>query len=110
MKKTFLVLSSITLLFTACTSISAVSKGIENQSYLKFIETNKDYEELLKVSIDENKPFEAKSYKGKEKTSQKIYAIPTGKHRVIVKTINGDLVYDKIIFIGNQETKKILLP
>ena len=86
------------------------SGGVDNQSYLQFIQGgNTMYAGGVRVYVDDNPAFTAKVNKiEKLKVRGNVYAIKEGKRHV--KVVYGSTVYEKDILVGNQETKKITLP
>lgn len=86
---------------------STTSASKDNISYVIVLSDNSDYSNV-EVQIDEEKPIqrEVKTLKLKRKAEPVI--ITPGKHKVRVIN-NGKLVVEENIFIGLQETKKIVL-
>ncbi len=106
-----ILLIIITLGFSSCKVGSfSESKGIEQNSYIQFIQTQTKYPNGVMVWIDGKNSFQAKIDKEtKMGVKGNVYLIPTGRHQVTVKA-DGLVVYDKEIFTGTKETKQIYLP
>lgn len=86
---------------------NTTSASKDNISYVIVLSDNSDYSNV-EVQIDEEKPIqrEVKTLKLKRKAEPVI--ITPGKHKVRVIN-NGKVVVEENIFIGLQETKKIVL-
>jgi len=111
-KSALLLLATILLVATSCKlGSNSTAKGLENQSFLEFVWTVSNYKGGVDVKIDDKTSFKAEVYKEKEGNNRikgKVYAIPTGVHTVTV-SYNGNLIYQKQIYVSVQETKKIIL-
>ncbi|MDR1225415.1 MAG: hypothetical protein LBK47_00765 [Prevotellaceae bacterium] len=85
--------------------------GMDNQSYLQFIQGgDTKYEQGVEVYVDNNPAFPAKVDKiEKLKVRGNVYVIKEGRHHLKVVS-DGNALYEKDIIVGNQETKKITLP
>jgi uncharacterized lipoprotein len=85
--------------------------GVDNQSYLQFLQgSSVKYSEGVEVFVDDNPAFTAKVDKiEKLKVRGNVYAIKPGTRHVKVAH-GGKTLYEKDIFVGNQETKQITLP
>ena len=118
-KLIFLFLASL-LVLSSCKvgegSIST-SRGLENESFLEFVGTAKNYKGGVDVNIDDQTTFKAKVHNESEGNKLKnksdrfkgeVYAIPTGTHIVTV-SYNGNVIYKKQIFVSAQENVKIVL-
>ncbi len=107
------VLALLIGLFTAC-HVGNVTKsgGMDNQSYLQFIQGGEhSYSDGVTVYIDQNAEFTAKVDKPKKFSGTKgnVYVINTGRRHLKV-VYKGQTLYDKDIVVGTQETKQITLP
>lgn len=110
MKKALFVLTIGLFVLVGCTGVKSASSGLENESFLEFIGNPSDYSGGVDVVIDGNPGFNAEVYNDKiSRVKGKVYAIPTGKHTLIV-SYKSNLLINKQIFITSQETKKIILP
>jgi hypothetical protein len=109
MKKIILLLI-IVIGVTSCNTskwYSTASASKDNISYVIVLSDNSDYSNV-EIQIDEEKPVkrDVKSLKLKRKAEPVI--ITPGKHKVRVIN-NGKVIVEENIFIGIQETKKIVL-
>ena len=104
----YLLLTSIVIL-SSCGGIKTKSAGLENEAYLEFVGPVESYPEGIDVNIDDEISFKAVVNKDKvANTKGEVYAISTGTH-VLKVSYKGQILYDKQIFVANQETKKIVL-
>jgi hypothetical protein len=108
--KRILTLLVIITAITGCAGLKTTASGLENQSYIKLIGNSNQYWGGVSLVIDDNEPINAKVTKDNASYPKgTVYAISTGKH--VVKVISKDkIIYQKQIFISNQETRKIILP
>ncbi|MDR2814089.1 MAG: hypothetical protein LBB79_05485 [Prevotellaceae bacterium] len=85
--------------------------GVDNLSYLQLLQGGSTkYSEGVEVFVDDSPAFAAKVDKiEKLKVRGNVYAIKQGTRHVKV-VHEGKTLYEKDIFVGNQETKKITLP
>jgi hypothetical protein len=85
--------------------------GVDNLSYLQFLQGGSTkYGGGVEVFVDGNPAFTAKVDKiEKLNVRGNVYAVKQGTRRVKV-VHEGKTLYEKNIFVGNQETKKITLP
>jgi outer membrane usher protein FimD/PapC len=105
-----LVSAIIGLTFSACTGMKATVSGLENEGYLEFVSSVTKYSNRVEVYVGERSPFYAKVFMEKpNRTKTERYAIPPGTHDVRVR-YNGMDIYQQKVFIGAQETRKIVLP
>ncbi|MCX2838114.1 hypothetical protein OQ279_08095 [Salinimicrobium sp. MT39] len=108
MKKMILLFTVFTTL--GCTGVKTTTSGLENEAFLIFLGNPKNYESGVEVSIDDNTSFSAEVQKDhSDRPKGKVYAISTGSHNLSV-LYNGEVIYQKKIFVSTQETKKIKLP
>ncbi len=102
--------SVIVLLFAGCKAHYPVSQqsGKEDMAYLLFVsESNKSYK--INVLLDRSLSFDAKTVRAKDADRNgTAYAVGTGRHKIKVLK-DGNVIYEKEIFISTQETKKITL-
>ncbi|WP_418895220.1 hypothetical protein [Limibacterium fermenti] len=110
MMKKILFVTVIGLIFIAgCTGVKTISTGLENESYLVFVGNPADYRGGVDVSVDENLSFKAEVVKDNvDRPKGKVYAISTGTHTITV-SYEGNLIFQKQVFVSAQETKKIIL-
>ncbi len=108
------VLIAVTGLMVACKSSFPVAQqsGKEDMAYLVFVGPLQTYgngSKPVQVDVDGTQ-FDAKVVKPKtanRKGTQ--YGVATGKRNVTVR-FNGQVVYQKQLFLSSQETKIITLP
>ncbi len=97
-------------LLIGCDVTKTVSRGIENQAFLLILGTPSNYPNGVEVVIDEKTKFNAEVQKNRDKVKHlRLYGISTGKHKVSILKNNKN-IYEQIIFISSQQTKKIILP
>lgn len=110
MKNIIYLLSVALILFTSCTGVKTVSTGLEDEAKLQFVGKPSQYKGGVDVNIDEGKyTFKGEVVKPHAKRPKgKLYAIPTGTHKIKV-SYKGEIIYDEKIFISAQETRKIKL-
>jgi hypothetical protein len=113
MKITRLLLITLILCsFSACkVGVASKSGGMDNQSYLQFIQGgSRSYGDGVTAYVDDNPAFTAKVDVPKRRSIKgNSYVIKPGTRHVKVVS-NGQTLYEKDVVIGNQETKKIVLP
>lgn len=106
---TYLLLTSLIVL-SSCGGIKTRSAGLENEAYLEFVGPVKSYPEGVDVNIDDKISFKAVVNKDKATYMKgEVYAISTGTH-ILKVSYNGQILYEKQIFVAAQETKRIVLP
>ena len=112
--KVLLSLIAIASLMMACKANYPVAQqsGKEDMAYLVFVGPLKTYgngSKFVQVDVDGTK-FDAKVVKPKtanRKGTQ--YGVSTGRKNITVK-FNGQIIYQKQLFLSSQETKIINLP
>lgn len=110
MKKIASILALCLLLLTSCGGIKTTTKGMENEAYLEFVSQFSTYPEGVMVVVDNNIKFKADVYRDKvDRTKGNVYAISTGSHTLSISS-NGEVIFNKKIFVSAQETKYIQLP
>ena len=108
--KKILFLTIITTFLIGCDVTKTISRGIENQAFLLIVGTPSNYPNGIVVVIDEKTKFNAEVQKNRDKVKHlRLYGISTGKHKVSILKNNKN-IYEQIIFITSQQTKKIILP
>ncbi len=110
MRKLLFIIMSIMLL-TGCGSLPVAQQGGKDDTAALLFVSQKEYaNEKLAVQLDDTQ-FEAKAVKAnKAHRKGTIYSVTPGTRHLVVKNENGDVLYDKVIFLSNQETKQIQLP
>ena len=110
MKKLFSVLIIGILLQIGCKSVKSTASGLDNQSFIVVLGNPDNYSKGVEIIVDDKPSFMAKVNKVPFKpSSDKIYAINPGVHKVTIKNA-GIVVYKQDIFVSTRETKKITLP
>ena len=93
----------------SCTGVKTSSRGLENEAFIQVIGNPDNFSGGVDVNIDNKVFFKAEVVAPNQETPKgKVYAISTGSH-VISVSYNNKLLYQKNIFISNQETKRIEL-
>ncbi len=105
MKK--ILLASLVLLFTACGSYKTMSGGKADQSYVVVLSSGDTMEGTV-VVIDGVQHQLDKVYKEKHAKKATPIIIPTGKHLIKISS-EDKVLYEQNIFVGAQQTKKIIL-
>ncbi len=100
----------ICTLLTSCKVGSfSQERGLTDQAYLLFV-ANEKYDNDVQVIIDGKTTFNAQVLKEKKGTIKgNTYAIAKGKRNLKI-IYDGNVIYNKEIFVSAQETKKIQLP
>ena len=107
--KKILFFTILTTLLIGCGITKTVSKGIENQAFLLIVGTPSNYPNGVEVVIDDKTKFNAEVQKNRDKVKHlRLYGISIGKHKVSISK-NNKSIYEKIIFVSSQQTKKIIL-
>lgn len=107
--KKFLIILFAEILLVSCGPhmYSTLSAGKENESFIIVLTKGQAYDNVS-VIVD-GKAFEIeKVYKVKAKVKTHPVITTPGKHHVSVVS-NGKTIIDENVFLGLQETKKIVL-
>lgn len=107
-----LLFAIITVLtFSGCGKhmYSTMSSGKENQSFIIVLRQDQTYPSGVTVIVDNNEYPVDKVFKMKFQRKARPVVITPGKHSIKV-LFDGKELYKDEIFIGLQETKKIVLP
>lgn len=110
--KKFLFLAALPLLLSACRAHFPVAQesGKEDMAFLLFVGQKQFGGQTVQVSIDNAAPFTAKVVKAKKSNRRGTqYGIATGTRDLKV-TADGQILYQKKIFVSTQEVKQIQLP
>lgn len=87
----------------------AQSSGKEDVGFLMFIKPQGH--KKVNVTIDGKTHFQAKSVRQKQMYRKGMqYSVKTGRRKIKVTSSEGNLIYEKEIFVSPQEIKQILLP
>ncbi len=110
MKKILLLCTTIAFL-VGCKANYPVEQqsGVEDMAYLVFISGDVYKNKIVDVTIDGKTNFQAKVVKAKKANRRGTqYGVSIGTKNLTVK-YQGKTLYNKQIFLSNQETKKIIL-
>ena len=110
--KKLLILLALPLLLVGCKTNYPVAQqgGKEDMAFLLFVSSDKYAGKEVMVSIDETQPFVAKVVKEKKaKRKGTQYGVSTGT-RMLKVNCDGDVLYNKKVFLSTQEVKQIILP
>jgi hypothetical protein len=108
--KKILFFTILTTLLIGCGVTKTESRGIENQAFLLIVGPPSQYPKGVEVVIDDKTIFNAEVQKNRAKVKHlRLYGISSGKHKVSISKNNKN-IYEKIIFVSSQQTKKIILP
>ncbi len=107
---TTLVLISViaSCIFLGCATVQSASFQKENEMYLQFKSSGMYVGKNIRVLVDEEYDFEAKSYSTKTR-KVKAYGIKPGNH-IIEIFYEKNLIAKKQIFGSMQETKIVEIP
>ena len=111
MKQLFFAIIAI-LCFSGCGKhmYSTMSSGKENQSFVIVLRQEQNYPSGVTVVVDDKEHFTVeKVFKMKFQRKARPVVITPGKHSIQV-LFEGKELYRDEIFIGLQETKKVILP
>lgn len=111
MKKIAFAFAAVVLvILSGCKAPVAQQGGKEDMAYLLFVSSSQYAGKVVQVSIDEATTFNAEVVKAKKaKRGGRQYGISTGSRSIKV-TSQGQVLYQKKIFVSAQEVKQILLP
>jgi hypothetical protein len=110
MKKYILLVLLAAASLAGCrTTYQTLSAGKENASFVLITTDNNEYRHNITVIIDNSTPVMVeKVFKTKKQLQAKQIATTPGKHTI--KVLKGDrVIYEQNVFLGLQETKKIVL-
>lgn len=111
--KKFLIICCLSLLALASckTGVYTAEYGKEDVAYISLISSDKMANKDVQVYIDNETQFTAHVQKAKQSTEKhngKLFAIKPGKRHMKV-VYNGNVIYEKDIFVSSQQTKLINL-
>lgn len=112
MKKLLILLLALPMVLIGCRANYPVAQesGKEDMAFLLFVSGKQYAGKNVQVTIDNGNPFQAKVVKQKKsnrKGSQ--YGVATGT-RALKVTCDGNVIYQKKVFLSTQEVKQIILP
>jgi len=109
--KKYILLAIIPLMLMACSvGRTTESRGVENESYLQFLQGQENYKDGVTVYIDDLPAFQAKVDKVNSRTVKGyFYVVKSGTRHL--KVVYKDVVlYEKDIVLSTQQTRQIQLP
>ena len=109
--KKFLIISAVIAMLVGCRAHYPVAQqsGKEDIAYLLFVSGDVYKGKTVDVTIDNGTSFQAQVVKSKKANRRGTqYGIPVGIKTLTVK-YQGRVIYEKQIFLSNQETKIIVL-
>lgn len=107
-----LLCCAVTAMLCGCKANYPVAQesGKEDVAYLIFVSSSDSRNKNVDVSVDDKTTFLAKTVKSRKSNRRGTqYSVQTGKRKVKVR-YNGQILYDKYVFLSPQETKVITLP
>jgi FlaG/FlaF family flagellin (archaellin) len=110
--KKLLALLFLPLLLLSCKANFPVAQqsGKDDMAYLLFVSGKQYAGEKVQVSVDNAQPFTANVVKAKNANRRGTqYGIATG-NRTLKVSCEGQVIYEKKIFVSTQEVKQIILP
>lgn len=111
MKNKILILGITLLLFSCKTTYVSTITGIEDNAHVKVVMANGSKNSInmpLTLVIDDQEYLISKIYTDKKSMKSETTNIKPGKHQILIKEGNK-ILFDKSVFISNQETRKIIL-
>ena len=86
------------------------AKGLENETYLQFVQGQEKYPEGVDVYVDDLNPFHALVNKVNDrKVKGNVYTVKSGTRHVKVMYKNK-ILFDKQVVLSSQQTRQIQLP
>ena len=109
--KKYLLLLLIPIFFTGCkVGRTTEVKGLENESYLQFVQGNEKYSEGVDVYIDDLPAIKAKVVKQNDRTVKgQVYTVKSGTRQLKV-VYKDKVLFDKKVVLSSQQTRQINLP
>lgn len=112
MKKLLIICCLSLLALASCkTGVYTAEYGKEDVAYISLVSSDKMANKDVLVYIDNETQFTAHVQKAKQSTEKhngKLFAIKPGKRHMKV-VYNGNVIYEKEIFVSSQQTKLINL-
>jgi hypothetical protein len=109
--KKYILFLLIPVIFSGCgVGRTTEAKGLENESFLQFVQGQEKYIEGVGVFIDNLDPFIAKVDEVNDRIVKgNVYTVKSGTRHLKV-VYKGKILYDKQIVLQSQQTKQIQLP
>lgn len=111
MKSSLLLLFVSMIMLSNCTTVRTSSSGMDNMAYIVLVSANSEaYPSPLDISIGESMQFKAIVLDERKRVPQDaIVTFPAGQYMVVVR--QGDRVlYNQVIRLDIQQTRRIQLP
>jgi hypothetical protein len=110
MNKLFFAYLISSAIFLGCTGVKTTSYGLEKAAFLEFIGNPSLYDGGIDIQLDNKLKFKAVvNKKNADRPKGTVYSISPGNYLITV-SYNGEIVYQKQVYISYQETKMIVLP
>lgn len=110
MNKLFFTYLISSVIFLGCTGVKTTSHGLEKTGLLEFIGNPSLYDGGVDIQLDNKLKFKAVvNKKNTDRPKGTVYSISPGNHLITV-SYNGEIVFQKQVYISYQETKMIVLP
>jgi hypothetical protein len=106
MRRSLILVSLCALFLVGC----GAHEGVTTPADVAWIQFSGDTRGAL-ASIDGAEAFllRPEQYSKKDSSAPKHYQVNPGKHHIVV-TRNGKIIVERIVLIGNQQIKEILVP
>jgi hypothetical protein len=109
--KKYLLLLIVPLILLGCrVGRTTETRGLENESYLQFVQGQQKYPEGVSVFVDDLAPFEAKVNKVNDRIVKgDVYTVKSGTRHLKV-VYKDKIVFEKDLVLSSQQTRQIQLP
>lgn len=107
MKYLFIPLLVLVVSLSSCGAYKTYSAGQSNESFIMVLTEKKPYKYVTVVVDGKHYPVD-RVYKVKTKRKATPIVIEPGKHDIKV-VVDGKVIVEEKVFLGLQETKKIVL-
>jgi len=109
--KKYLLLLLIPIVLAGCkVGRTTEVKGLENESYLQFVQGQQKYSEGVDVYVDDLPTFKAKVVKQNDRTVKgQVYTVKSGTRQLKV-IYKENVLFDKKVVLSSQQTRQINLP
>jgi hypothetical protein len=110
MKKYLLLLIFPLVIFGCRVGRTTEVKGLENETYLQFVQGEQKYSEGVEVFVDNLAPFTAKVNKVNDRTVKgNVYTVKSGTRHLKV-VYKNKVLFEKDVVLSSQQTRQIQLP
>lgn len=109
--KKYILFLLIPLMLSGCrVGRTTETKGLENESYLQFVQGQEKYPDGVDVFVDDLPPFNVKVDKVNDRIVKgNVYTVKSGTRYLKVVYKNKTL-FDKKVVLSPQQTRQIQLP